>query len=44
MSTTDEITVIADDEFRPNKIDQNNLKIFDDSILIPLKVIGCNLT
>src|SRR3954470_15422693 len=36
--------MIADDQFKPNKIDEDNLKIFDDSIVIPLKVIGCNLT
>jgi hypothetical protein len=35
--------MIADDEFKPNKIDEDNLKIFDDSIVIPLKLIGCNL-
>src|SRR5438093_7400934 len=36
--------MIPDDEFRPEKINENNLKIFDDTIMIPLNVIGCSLT
>jgi hypothetical protein len=36
--------VLPDEEFRPNKIDMNHLQTFDESLSIPLKVIGCNLT
>lgn len=36
--------MIPDHEFRPVKVDKNNLKIFDDTIVIPLNLIGCNLT
>jgi hypothetical protein len=35
--------MIADYEFRPQKIDDDTLKIFDDTLIIPLKVIGCSL-
>jgi hypothetical protein len=31
--------MIADDEFTPQKPNENNLRIFDDTIVIPLKVI-----
>jgi hypothetical protein len=34
---------IPDYEFRPNKVDEGTLRIFDDSFVIPLKVIGCSL-
>jgi hypothetical protein len=36
--------LLLDDEFRPKKIDEYNLKIFDDSLPIPLKIIGCNIS
>ncbi len=36
--------MIPDDQFRPEKINENFLRVFDDTITIPLSVVGCNLT
>jgi hypothetical protein len=35
--------VIPDHKFRPEIVDRNTLLILDDSILIPIRMIGCDL-
>ncbi|MRN41251.1 MAG: hypothetical protein FIO02_09445 [Nitrosopumilales archaeon] len=36
--------MLPDDQFRPEKINEDSVKVFDDTITIPLSVVGCNLT